>query len=415
MDWNKLDQAISSLYGNEEGDDHQKRFRRIQEKHEEIYGTEPAGFFSAPGRTELSGNHTDHNRGKVLAASIQLDALSSAAPRTDMMGIFHSRGFPPVQVDLSCLDPVKEEEGTSVALLRGIAADFVNRGYRIGGFEAYAESRVLSGSGLSSSAALEVLLGSIFNGLYNRNQASPTELAMIGQYSENRFFGKPCGLMDQIACAYGGIVEIDFKNPAAPHISPLPFRFEDHGYTLMVIDTGGNHADLTPDYAAIPEEMKSVAVQLGHEVCRELTEGEVLANLDRIRMECGDRAVLRAVHFFRENRRVDRALLALKEDDMDGYLQLVRESGHSSFEHLQNCYPPSHPREQGIPLALALTEPFLEKKGACRVHGGGFAGTIQVYLPTEKVSEYIRHMEKFFGKNCVTPLKIRSQPAGQVL
>jgi galactokinase len=397
--------------------------------------TEEFRIFTAAGRTELGGNHTDHNRGKVLAASIQLDAVAVAAPRKDKTVIFRSSGYPDVEVDISPsnLSPRPGEKGTTEALVRGIAAEFAARGVEPGGFTANADSTVLSGSGLSSSAAVEVLFGRIFDNLYGGGKRSALEIAQIGQKAENNYFGKPSGLMDQTACASGGAVAIDFADAARPLVRGILFDPAEGGYALCVVDTRGSHADLTPDYAAIPVEMKAVARFLGKEVLRETNRDEILSRAGELRQALGDRALLRSLHFFEENRRVDAMEAALKtmesstggvkEGAMKNYLELVNESGHSSWELLQNIYSPQHIREQGISLALALTRDFLQTppgtsagalRGACRVHGGGFAGTIQAYIPREQLAAYRMLMEGIFGPGALTELKIRPIGAAEL-
>ena len=303
---------------------------------------------------------------------------------------------------------------TTFALIRGIAARFKDLGYNIGGFNAYISSDVLGGSGLSSSACIEVLLGTILNYLYNNGQIDVQQLAMIGQYAENVYFGKPSGLMDQMACAVGGFVTIDFKDPKKPVVRKIDFDFESQNYSLLVVDTGGSHADLTADYASIPNEMKAVAQVLGAQVCRELTKEQVIENIPLIRQKVSDRAILRALHFLNENGRVTKQVKALEEGNFEEFLTLVKDSGNSSWKWLQNCYTTHNPLEQGITLALALTEDFIDSigKGACRVHGGGFAGTIQVFLPTDKVKEYIEEIEPILGEGTVTVLNIR--PVGAI-
>jgi galactokinase len=396
-------------------------------------GLEAEAFrvFTAPGRTELGGNHTDHNRGKVLAASVQLDSVAIAAPRKDKKVIFRSTAYPDVVVDLadSDLAPKASERGTTEALVRGIAADFTARGMAVGGFIANADSTVLSGSGLSSSAAVEVLLGRIFDSLYGGEKLSALEIAQIGQKAENNYFGKPCGLMDQIACASGGAVAIDFADPHNPVVTPLRFDPASLGYALCVVDTRGSHADLTPDYAAIPAEMKGIAGFFGNSVLRELDTATILGRAAELRTALGDRAILRALHFFNENRRVELMGETLermetagapeqKQAAMARYLDLVNASGASSWELLQNVYSPQNPREQGVPLALALTREFLSaegedaRRGACRVHGGGFAGTIQAYIALPALDRYQAVMEAVFGKGSLTVLRIR--PVGAV-
>jgi galactokinase len=375
-------------------------------------------FFTAAGRTELAGNHTDHNRGKVLAASIQLDIIAAVAPRADKRVLFRSSGFPDVSVDLTDLSVQKSEEGTTESLVRGIAHGFFERGVKVNGFTANAGSTVLAGSGLSSSAAVEVLFGKIFDSLYGGGKCTALEIAQVGQQAENDYFGKPSGLMDQAASASGGAVAIDFADTTAPVVQALPFDSEASGYVLCVVNTRGNHADLTGDYAAIPEEMCAVARFFGKSALREITRDIVLSRVTDLRKALGDRALLRALHFFAENDRVEtmrrtlETLAASPTDDakaraMQTYLALVAQSGDSSWELLQNIYPPHHTREQGISLALALTRDFLCGEGACRVHGGGFAGTIQGYIPLPRFAAYQEHIEAVFGSGTVTTLRIR--------
>jgi galactokinase len=381
--------------------------------------------FTAAGRTELGGNHTDHNRGKVLAASIQLDAVAVVAPRHDKRVFFRSAGHRDVSVNLAKADgsadlAVREEEtGTTAALVRGIAAELTRRGTVVGGFAANAASTVLPGSGLSSSATVEALLGRIFDGLYGGGNRSALELAQIGQIAENAYFGKPCGLMDQIACASGGAVAIDFGDPARPLIRQVRFEPEAAGYALCVVDTHGSHAGLTAEYAAIPAEMKAVAGLFGKEVLRELSLEQVLDRAAEIRRAAGDRALLRAVHFFNENQRVEALLAALENNDLKRFLDLVNRSGDSSFELLQNIYSPKQPAEQALSVALALTRNFIATEaggaGACRVHGGGFAGTIQAYMPLDRMAAYRRRMEGLFGAGAVTELRIRPVGAAELV
>ena len=430
-----------ALYGTDGLDAARQRYCRLIE---ELLRDAPGAFpqnefpevagelrlFSVPGRTELGGNHTDHNQGKVLAASIQLDAVAIAAPRRDKQVFFRSTGHRDVIVDLSELSPRENEKGNTEALIRGIAAEFAAQGTPVKGFTANAASMVLAGSGLSSSAAVEVLFAKMFDSLCCGDKRSALDLAKMGQKAENVYFGKPCGLMDQIACASGGVVAMDFGDFQNPQARGISFDPAAAGLALCVADTKGSHVDLTPDYAAIPNEMKSVAAFFGKTVLRELDEEILLAHMAELRKSAGDRAVLRALHFFSENRRVDAMLAAL--ENLDGlppdvspekkkaltekFLALVRESGDSSWEFLQNIYSPKNSREQGISLALALTKSFLSAScGACRVHGGGFAGTIQTYLPLESLEEYRRLMEGVFGKGSITALKIRPYGAAELL
>jgi galactokinase len=368
--------------------------------------------FSAPGRTELGGNHTDHNRGKVLAAAVQLEA-AAVAELLDGRIELRSQGWDkPFIVDLADLSVRPEEHGTSEALLRGVAYQFQQRGYRWGGFRATVESSVLAGSGLSSSAAFEVLAGSILNTLYNESTLAPAEIAMIGQAAENLHFGKPCGLMDQMSSAVGGIVTIDFGKPV-PQFEKLEIDFAAHGWSLCIVNTRGDHADLIDEYAAIPGEMKAVAAKFGREVLRDVDEAAFYAELPSLMRSLSHRAVLRAMHFFEENHRVDAMVAALKDGKFNTYLDLVNASGRSSAEILQNVYAPTHAQAQPISIALALTEKFLAGEGACRVHGGGFAGTIQAYIPWRRRAEYAQAMDAVFGAGSVIELQVRPETAGE--
>jgi len=315
----------------------------------------------------------------------------------------------PFIVDLNSLDPNPEENGTTHALIRGVAARLKQLGYNIAGFKACITSDVLPGSGLSSSASIEVLIGSIFNTLFNDNSIAPEILAQIGQFAENNYLGKPCGLMDQMACAVGGIISIDFENPEKPVFSKINFNFDQQKYKLVVLDTGGSHADLTDDYSSIPAEMRSVAELFGAKVLRDISMDSFIEKLSYVREQLGDRAVLRTLHFFQENKRVEKEVNALETGDFYEFLKLIKASGDSSFKLLQNIFTVNNIKEQGVSLALALSEKFLDEtgEGACRVHGGGFAGTIQIFLPDNSVEEYKNRMEKIFGENSVQVLNIR--------
>ena len=411
-----LHPTYPSLYGSlYDEHDMDARFASLVGRHQALFGEqEVLRLYSTPGRTELGGNHTDHNHGHVLAASINLDTIAAVSPTDDMVAVLDSEGFDPVSIDLTDLSIHPEEEGTTHALLRGIASRFAAKGCSLRGFCAATSTRVLKGSGLSSSAAVEVLIGTIFNDLYAGNSCSTTELAIFGKYAENTYFMKPSGLMDQIACANGGIVGIDFADTAAPVIDPVAYDFTSRGYTLAVVDTGGNHANLTPEYAAIPTEMRAVAKELGKSTCHELTFEELLDHMGILRSRLGDRAVIRACHFLSEDERAVKMARLLHADDIAGYIAMVRESGRSSGMYLQNLYPTSLPQEQGVTLALALTDGFLSGEGACRVHGGGFAGTIQAYIPNERFKEYTTRMESVFGNGSVTPLAVRNVPTGRI-
>lgn len=391
------------------------RYKSLLTQHAYLFNEEAEKIFSTSGRTELGGNHTDHNLGKVIAGSINLDTIAAVKKTDTSIVKLISEGFPEVVVDISDIEIKKEEEGSTHALVRGIAASFKTRGIDVRGFNANTTTNVLKGSGLSSSAAIEVLCATIFNNLYNNDKFDPVTLAIIGQESENIYFGKPCGLMDQIACGYGGIVQIDFENPKKPLVNPVSINFSDFGYSLVIVNTGGNHADLTPEYGAIPFEMKSIAKLFNKKVLREIDENEFYSNLKRIRQVMNnDRAILRAIHFFEENRRVDNMLTSLKARDFNNYLKLVQESGNSSAKFLQNVFCTIDTKEQGISLALAVTEKFLQGKGASRVQGGGFAGTIQSYIPLDMVDSYCTLMDSIFGENSSVILSIRPNKTGCV-
>ncbi len=389
-------------------------FERLTRWYKDSYaGSAAPRKFTAPGRTELGGNHTDHNHGKVLAAAVQLEAAAVAEPIKDRIEV-RSGGWDKIfSIDLGNLTPQKEEEGKTEALLRGVAAEFQKRGHQVGGFRACVESSVLQGSGLSSSAAFEVLTGTILNSLYNDGTIAPAELAMIGQTAENVHFGKPCGLMDQMASALGGVITIDFKHPSAPEVRKLDVEFSAEGWSLCIVNTKGDHADLTPEYAAIRAEMNQVAGHFGRTVLRDVSEAAFYDELPSLSGRLSHRALLRAIHFFEENHRVDAMVSALEEGRIRTYLDLVNASGRSSAQFLQNVYSLKHLNEQPIPLALALTEKFLAGEGACRVHGGGFAGTIQTYVPLNRRREYAKTMEAVFGPGSVIELTVRPETAGE--
>ncbi len=392
-----------------------KRLEDLEGKHVELFGTIPQALFSTSGRTELGGNHTDHNNGKVIAGSIDLDTIAAVHETMDYNVTILSDGYPAVNVDISDLNVHEEEHGTTQALVRGVAAAIVKRGGCLGGFEANTNSNIFKGSGLSSSAAIEVLTGTIFNSLFNDDRFSTTELAIMGQEAENAYFGKPCGLMDQIACANGGIVGIDFKDASHPVITPLSIDFSEYGYDYIVVNTGGSHADLTCDYASIPLEMSAVAKWFGETVLREVAPRDFFDALPSLRRDIhNDRAILRAYHFFRENDCVDGMLKALSTKDFEGYLRLVTESGQSSFEFLQNIYSPGCSTSQGISLAYAMAQSFLGHEGAYRIQGGGFAGTIEAYVPHCKTDAFESHMSKVFGKDCCTRMSIRNLPTMRI-
>ncbi|MGH7599948.1 MAG: galactokinase [bacterium] len=404
---------LAELYGQDEKTvrHHLGRYQCLVNQYQQTFGDDDVQLFSTPGRIEIGGNHTDHNHGRVLAASINLDAIAVAAKTADDTIALYSDGFSkPFAVDLKQLAVDPREAGTTTALIRGIAARFKELDFQIGGFKACVASDVAIGSGLSSSACIEVLLAALLNHFYNGDRIAPETLALIGQYAENNYFNKPCGLMDQLTIAVGGIVTIDFENPQKPVFKKVNFDFGAQNYSVLVVNTGGSHADLTADYAAIPHEMKMVAQALDKNVCREIAFDELLSNIGTLRARVGDRAVLRALHFLGDNVRVVEQARALENGDFAAFLRLVNESGNSSNKWLQNIYPSKSPSEQGLNLALAFTEDYLKKigAGACRVHGGGFAGTIQVFLPNAALGEYAERMHSIFGEHAVSALKIRS-------
>jgi len=413
----ELKKVIAVLYGNEEKTiEHQlDRYNRLHKRFIENFNYPELQLFSTPGRIEIGGNHTDHNHGRVLAAAVDLDSIAAASKTEDNRVTIYSEGYPShFLVELDQLDPKMEERGTTTALIRGIAARIKQLGFKIGGFSANITSDVLPGSGLSSSASIEILIATIFNVLYNEGIINKQELAKIGQYAENNFFNKPCGLMDQIACAVGGIVSIDFELPDKPQIKLVDFDFSKENFSVIVVNTGGNHADLTEDYASIPKEMKLVAENFHHSYCREASLQKVLNNIGKLRETTGDRAILRAIHFFLENQRVEDQVKALETGNSSRFMQLVNASGNSSFKWLQNCYTTKDVSDQGLSLALVLTENYLNYigSGACRVHGGGFAGTILSFIPTENQSEYIDLMEKVFGEK--STLILNTRPYGSL-
>ena len=411
----QFDARLTYIYGDAALEAQKARYASAVEEFEKLYGTDcDAALYSVAGRSELSGNHTDHNFGCVVAASIDLDIIAVAAPNTDNIIRVKSEGFPEDVVDLSTFKtPNPDRFGRSDALIAGMAAGFVKDGYKIGGFNAYTTSNVLKGSGISSSAAFEDMIGNILNHIYNDGNVDNVEIAKLAQYSENQFFGKPCGLMDQMACGVGGIIAIDFADPTAPIIEKVDFDITAAGYNLCIVNTGGNHADLTDDYASVPAEMKAVAAAFGKKVLREVDEAELVAKIPELRETVGDRAVMRALHFFAENKRVALQKNALAAGDLDKFFENVIASGRSSFCYLQNVYTSKNLTEQGLSLALCLSERVLsDKRAAWRVHGGGFAGTIQAFVPTECVETYRSTMDAAFGEGRCMVLRIR--PVGAV-
>lgn len=412
----QFDQKLRQLYGSERMLPGQRiRYVNALDMFKKMYGNREVDIYSAAGRSEIGGNHTDHQKGKVLAAAISLDAVAVVAKTENNVIHMLSDGYEPMIVDLSDLGKRPAEEGTTTALIRGIANGFQSRGYAIGGFEAYVTSDVLTGSGLSSSAAYEVLIGNIFSGLYNASGLDAIEIAQIGQEAENLYFGKPCGLMDQMACSVGGMIYIDFEDRCTPLVRKLNVDFNTFGHSLCIVDTKGSHADLTEDYGAIPFEMRQVADFFGKKFLRDVPEDDFYGHLAEIRRHVGDRALLRALHWFEENRRVDEQVQALETGKFEDFKMLVRESGDSSYKYLQNVYSLQNTREQGIALALALSERVLKGRGVSRVHGGGFAGTIQAFVPFEMVGTYRKCMEDIFGKGTCHVLQIRLNGGGKIV
>ena len=417
-------EKLKTLYGDNKIEPAKERYIKAVENFCSLYGNRDIEIISVPGRSEILGNHTDHNHGCVLAAAINLDVIAivskSLVPGGRKSHIrIQSEGFAPDDVDIDDiknLAPVEGEKFTSAAIIRGTCARFAELGYEIGGFDAYTVSDVLKGSGLSSSAAFEILVGFILNHLYNENKISPLEIAQIGQYAENNYFGKPCGLMDQTACSVGGFVAIDFENPAEPVVEKLDFDLTKSGYSLCIVAPGGSHDNLNQEYADIKNEMQKVASYFGKSVLRDVEKAEFNANIDKIKNLCGDRAVLRAMHYFAENIRVRAGAETLKDGNFEGFLLLITSSGNSSFKYLQNIYVAKEPNIQGISLALALSEEILaNKQAAVRVHGGGFAGTIQAFIPKRLVGEYFEKIKPVFGEDSCLELFVRNDGAVVVM
>ncbi len=423
MDMNKLpdNKRLKEIYGTDPDvlSYQEERIRKAAENFSRHFPqTEDIHVFSAAGRSEIGGNHTDHQRGHVLAASLNIDSLAIASAVSANVITLHSEGYDTYTIDLDNLDVTEDEMGSTASLIRGVAAGFSKKGFSIGGFNAYVTSDVLGGSGLSSSASFESLIGVILSGLYNNDRVSTVDIAKIGQYAENHYLGKPCGLMDQMACSVGGFVHIDFASSgdgdaffddSYPHIERIDFDPADYGYTLVITDTKASHADLTDEYASIPEEMKKVARYFGKEVLSEVEEEEFIKKLPEIRKVTGDRACLRAIHFFGENKRVQVEAEALREKDFDKFMRRFGASSRSSFEYLQNIYSAKDPHQQGMSLALAISEHVLRSPlyGTARVHGGGFAGTIQTFVKTGYADEYMRAMNDLLGEGASQKYSIR--------
>ena len=402
-------ERFNRLYGHREGGLAYQitRYSRLVKAHEDIFHDTHAPLYmvSAPGRTEIGGNHTDHNNGCVLAAAVNLDTLACVSKTDDMVVRIHSEGYPELVVDLTETDVKEEEKGTSAALVRGVAKGLKERGFNVGGFHAAVVSSVMGGSGLSSSAAYEVMVSRIFEALYNEKEMDATARAQLSQYAENVYFGKPSGLMDQMACSTGGLVNIDFKGQ--PKVKPLQFNFGQHGYQLVVVAPGGSHDNLTDEYAAIRTEMQQVAAHFGEKVLRFVRPEQVYQQMNPLRETLGERAVLRAMHFFFENERVKQQVHALENGDLPSFFAAVNASGKSSWELLQNIYPGGS-KSQPMALALAVAQVLLNGEGACRVHGGGFAGTTLNFVPAAKTESFVQRMEQVFGPGSCVVLDVRN-------
>ncbi len=405
---NKFEDQMIMLYGPARYEAQKTRYAGILDRAEKLYGDQEASLFSAPGRTEVGGNHTDHQLGRVLAASIDLDVAAVAIRTDDNVIVYDSDKFHVRPVDISSVEIVKEEKNTTESLIRGIAGGFIRQGLNAGGFKCYAESDVLPGSGMSSSAAFEILIAEILNVFYNRSTVSPVLQAQIGQYAENVYFGKASGLMDQTACSVGGFITIDFADKEHPDVRKVPFDFDASGFDLILTDCRQSHADLSDEYSLIPIEMLEVAGFFNKEVLSQITLSDLLEHASEVRKVCPDRAFMRAYHFLKETERVRDEVSCLESGDMKGFLNKVIESGYSSYMYLQNVYPPGDALHQSLAVGLAISEEMLKDKGAWRVHGGGFAGTIQAFVPHEISEEYVREMENVFGENSCYVLRIRS-------
>ena len=405
----KAKKLLGELYGKAAVAENQKRYEDLVGKFVKEFGEKDLYLFSSPGRTEISGNHTDHNHGKVLAGSINLDCVGVAAVNdTNFVNIVSETFNQSFTIDLNHLEPSDRMAGT-VDLVKGLLKGFEKSGYEVGGFDAYVTSNVISAAGVSSSASFEMLLCSMLNTFFNAGKMDTVAYAHIGKYSENHYWNKASGLLDQMACAVGGLITIDFLEPQAPVVEKIDFDFASQNHSLIIVNTGKGHADLSADYSSVPNEMKKVAQFFGKEVCAEIKEQDVIDHLAELRAYAGDRSVLRALHFFEENKRVEAEVRALKENRFGDFLDGITSSGNSSWKWLQNCYTNSNVQEQGISIALALTEMFIaeKKRGACRIHGGGFAGVIMAMLPNDLVDEYVAYIEKAMGEGSAYRMSIR--------
>ncbi len=404
---------FKELYGNDKAilKEQSDRYKNLMNDFERTFEKDDVILFSSPGRTEIGGNHTDHNCGRVLAGAVNLDNIAVAAVNASNIIRIKSTGYPEFHVDISDLNIDESQFYTSGALVKGICAKMKENGYKIGGFDACVDGRVPKGSGLSSSASFEVLIGTIMNELFNNGRMSAIENAIIGQWAENNYFGKPCGLMDQTACSVGGLITIDFKDPAKPIVKEVDFDFVSTEFSLVITDVGGGHDDpaTQAEYASLPTEMKAVAAELGAKVLREVSLEQIIENIPEIRKKTGDRAILRAFHFYGDNERVSNQVVALENNDFQSFLKMVVESGYSSYMYNQNIFDVVHKDEQVVSLALALSEMILKGSGAWRVHGGGFGGTIQAFVPQIKIDEYMKTLEHVYGEGKCHKLFIRSK------
>lgn len=410
------DELLMDIYLDEAKLTYQReRYVAAIEQFEKLFGAADVSIYSAPGRSEIGGNHTDHQNGEVLAASVNLDAIAIVQPVEEPVVQVVSGDYPLITVDLNDLEKKDEEEGTTLSLIKGVLAGIKEHGGKLGGFNTYITSDVLIGAGLSSSAAFETIIGTIVSGLYNEMSISAVDIAIIGQYAENVYFGKPCGLLDQTASAVGNLVYINFADKKNPVIEGVSCDLGKYGYSLCITDTKGSHADLTPDYAAVPAEMKAAAAVFGKEVLHGVTMEELLEKANEVREKAGDRALLRAIHFVNENVRVQQEVAALRAEDFEGFLRTVKASGDSSYKFLQNVYTSHDVQHQNVSIALAISETILGSNGVCRVHGGGFAGTIQAFVKNEAVAEYKAAMDHVFGKDACNVLMIRKYGSMKVL
>lgn len=413
----KLDDSFSVVYQKNAYDTQYARYLEVLSAFRQLFdkeGEREVSLFSSPGRSEIGGNHTDHNHGLVLAAGISLDAIAVAAKNNDGVIRIKSAGYPLDEVSCDDLDVKEKEMGKSQSIIRGIASRFEQLGYNVGGFDATTASQVLSGSGLSSSAAFEVLVCTMLSYLYNDGKVDPVEVAKISQYSENVYFGKPCGLLDQMACSVGGFVSIDFEDTDKPIVNKVDFDFASSGHSLCIVDTKGSHSDLTDEYAAVRLEMEGVAAYFGKKVLRECSKEDIIKNAGDISKKLSERAVIRALHFFGENEKVVLQSEALAKKDFEEFKKLIIASGRSSYMYNQNVYTCKAPKNQPLSLALAVSEQILDGKGAWRVHGGGFAGTIQAFVPNELIEEYTSVMKSIFGDDACYVLSIRPYGGVQI-